>query len=164
MPTPIPAPDRHPARGTGIFDGPAMGLPAWDDTVAADWDPAELDDWHPAEADWGPAEAADWDPAELDDWDRAELDGWAPEDPAGEPLELAMPEPEASGPAAERRGPGCAERGSPAALKAGPRAGTGGDGGWFAAGGVADELLPGPRLAGFMADAGAIGLGQAHRQ
>ena len=151
MPTPIPTPDRLPARGTGIFDGQGMGLPAWEDTEAADWDPAE--------ADWDPAEA-DWDPAELDGWDRAELDGWEPGDPEAEPPELAMPEPEASGPEAERRGAGCAGRGSREALKAGTRAGTGGDGGWFAAGGVADELLPGPRLAGFMADAGAIGLGR----
>ena len=35
---------------------------------------------------------------------------------------------------------------------------TRGGGGWFATGGVADGLLPGPRLAGFMAGAGAIGL------
>ena len=71
-----------------------------------------------------------------------------------------MPEPEASGPDAERRGTGGAEGASREALKAGPRARTDGDGGWFAAGGVADDLPPGPRLAGFMADARAIGLGR----
>ena len=66
--------------------------------------------------------------------------------------------PEASEP--ERRGLGCAEAGSRKALKADPRDQTRGNGGWFAAGGVADELLPGPRLAGFIANARAIGLGR----
>ena len=36
----------------------------------------------------------------------------------------------------------------------------GGDAGWFAAGGAADGLPPGPVLAGFAADAWAIGLGR----
>jgi hypothetical protein len=75
--------------------------------------------------------AADWDSA---DWDPAELADWEPEDPEEEPPEPAMPEPETS----DLRG----------------------DGGWFSAGGVADKLRPGPRLAGFIADARAIGLGR----
>jgi hypothetical protein len=156
VPTPVTTPDRFPARGTGIFDDQPTGLP-----------------------DWACAEAADLDSAEPDDWDLADLADWDPEDPEGEPLELAMPDPEASDPKvldpkAERRGPGYAEGGSREALKAcpwgptrgdlGPTRGEGGptrgEGGWFAAGGVADELLPGPRLAGFMADARAIGLGR----
>ena len=31
----------------------------------------------------------------IPDWDLAELADWEPEDPEGEPLGLAMPEPEA---------------------------------------------------------------------
>ena len=75
-----------------------------------------------------------------------------------EALDLEALEPEAS--EAERRGLGCAEAGSRKALKADPRGQTRGNGGWFAAGGGADGLLPGPRLAGFLADARAIGLGR----
>ncbi len=142
MPTPMTAPDRLSAGGTRILDDQATGLP--------DWDCAEV-----ADRDW--AEPADWDLADLADW--------APEDPEGEPLELATPDPgasdpKASDPRAERRGLGYAEGGTRETLKARPLGPTRGDGGWFAAGGVADELLPGPRLAGFMADARAIGLGR----
>ncbi|MBO0816048.1 MAG: hypothetical protein J2P30_13025, partial [Actinobacteria bacterium] len=83
--------------------------------------------------DWpGPEEAepADWDPGDAD------LAGWDAEDPAP-----------------ERPGAGGRE-----VLKAGfwDRA-RGGDGG-FAAGGVADNVPPGPALAGFAADAWAAGL------
>jgi hypothetical protein len=73
---------------------------------------------------------ADWDPAEAPDWDPRELADWEPDDPDGEQ-------------------PGWAAS-----------ARTGGDGGWFSSGGIADDLLPGPRLAGFIADAEAIGLGR----
>jgi hypothetical protein len=149
VPAPITPPNHLPTRGAGILDGQAAGLPAWEDaeagwepSEASDLDPADLTDWEPA--DWDPGEPADWDPAELADWELA--------DPEDEPLELA------SGLEAERRGPGYAEGGSREALKPAPGSRTRGDGGWFAAGGVADDLLPGPRLAGFMADAGAIGL------
>ena len=91
-------PDSLPARGTGIVDDLATGLP---------------------------------------DWERVEQTDWA-----------------------ERRGLGRAEGASQEALKAGPWGQAHGDGGWFGTGGVADDLLPGPRLAEFMADAGAIGLGR----
>jgi hypothetical protein len=67
----------------------------------------------------------------LPDWESAEVD-WDPaEAPDWDPADLAERD------AADR-----------------------GDGGWFAAGGAADDLLPGPQLALFMADAGAIGLGR----
>ena len=170
MPTPITPPDRIPVPGTGIVDDQATEWSDWDDAEAADWDPAE---------------PADWDPAESADWDSAELGNWDPEDAEGGSLEPAMPGPETLDaepsdaepsdaepsdaessdaepldPDAERRGPGCAEDESREASKAAPRAQTSSDGGWFAAGGVADNLLPGPRLAEFMADAGAIGLGR----
>ncbi len=75
MPTPVTTPDRLPARGAGIFDDQAPGLP-----------------------DWDCAEAADRDSAEPADWDLADLADWEPEDPEGEPLELAMPDPEAPDP------------------------------------------------------------------
>ena len=117
MSTPRMTPDHLPARGTGSSDGPAAGLPEWEDAA----------DWEPESADWDPAELAAWDPAELADWDPE-----VPEDE--EPPEPAMPEPAAS------------DRGR--------------DGGRFSAGGVADNLVPGPRLAGFIADARAIGLGR----
>jgi len=172
MPAPMLTPDHLPTRGTGTFDGQAVGSPDWE-SAEADWDPVAAPDWDPAgpgdgpSADWDPTDSADWDPAELADWDLA--------DPEGEPLEPAMPGPEASDPdaldpeasvpeasvpAAERRGLGCAEGGSQEAPKPDSGARTRGDGGWFATGGVADDLLPGPRLAGFMANAGAIGLGR----
>ena len=79
---------------------------------------------------WEGAEAADRDSAE---WDPAEPVDWDPAESADwDPAELAGWEP-----------------GDPE-----------GDSGWFAAGGVADDLLPGPPLAGFMADARDIGLGR----
>ncbi len=200
MPAPVTTPDRLPAQGAGIFDDQATGLPDWDWAEAPDRDSAE---------------PADWDLADL-----ADLTDWEPEGPEGEPLESAMPDPqaldpqaldpqaldpqaldpqaldpqaldpqaldpqaldpqaldpqaldpqaldpqaldpEALDPQAERRGLGSAEGGSRDALKARPWGPARGDGGWFAAGGVADELLPGPRLAGFLADARAIGLGR----
>jgi uncharacterized protein DUF222 len=65
----------------------------------------------------------------------------------------------APNPGTDPGGPGDADGGQEA-LKAGAQAGTCGDGGWFAAGGVADDLRPGPVLAGFAADAWAIGLGR----
>src|SRR5215510_11462763 len=52
------------------------------------------------------------------------------------------------------------EAGSREALKAGRRDRAHGNGGGFAAGGVADAVPPGPALAGFAADAWAAGLGQ----
>ena len=69
---------------------------------------------------------------------------------------------------AERRGLGCAEGASREELNAGLWVQAHGDGGSFGTGGVADDLPPGPRLAEFMADVGAIGLGrltddEAHR-
>jgi len=51
------------------------------------------------------------------------------------------------------------EAGSRELLKAGRRDRAHGDGGGFAAGGVADAVPPGPALAGFAADAWAAGLG-----
>jgi hypothetical protein len=85
--------------------------------------------------DWEDAEAAGWEPADWDtaesaDWDPAQFADWEPESTEADPM----------GPV-----PGTRTRS---------------DGGWFAAGGVADNLPPGPRLAGFMADARAIGLGR----
>jgi hypothetical protein len=151
--TPITTPDRLPARGTGIVDDLATGLPDWERMEPPDWDPA----WT---AGWDTAEPTDWDSAEPTDWDPAELADRGPGDPEGELLELAGPDPEASEPEAERRSLGRAEGGSREALKAGPWGQAHGDGGWFATGGVADDLLPGPRLAGFIADAGAVGLGR----
>src|SRR5215468_4049640 len=52
------------------------------------------------------------------------------------------------------------EAGSRELLKAGRRDRAHGDGGGFAAGGVADAVPPGPALAGFAADAWAAGLGR----
>ena len=170
MTTPFTPAEHFPARGAGIFDDQATGLPDWDCGEPGDWDSPDPADWEPA----------DWDPAELADWE--------PEDPEGEPPKLATPYPEALVPGAldpgaldpeawdpealdagardlgasdqetERRSLACAEGGSRQALKAGPADQTRDNGGWFAAGGIADGLLPGPRLAGFMADAKAIGL------
>ena len=145
MPTPMTTPDRLPAGGTGIFDDQATGLLDWEGEEAGGWDSPDPADWDLA----GLAESED------------------PEEPE-EPLELAMPDPEAldleawepEASEAERRGLGCAEAGSRKALNADPRGQTRGNGGWFAAGGIADDLLPGPRLAGFIADARAIGLGR----
>jgi hypothetical protein len=124
-----------------------------------------LPDWEGAEAEWDPVEAPDWDPTELDDWDSAdrdpaELAGWEPEDLEEEPLGRVVPGPATSAPEAERRGLGHAEGGNRELLKPAPAARTRGNGGWFATGGVADDLLPGPQLAKFMADAGIIGLGR----
>ncbi len=149
MPTPMTTPDRLPAGGTGIFDDQATGL--------LDWEGEEAEDWVSLEPDWDLAGLADWEP----------------EDPAEEPPGLVMPEPEALDLEAldleasdlkasepDRRGLGCAEAGGRKALKAAPRDQARGNGGWFAAGGVADDLLPGPRLAGFIADARASGLGR----
>jgi hypothetical protein len=150
--TPATPPDHLSAGGTGSSDGQAAVLPDWED-AEADWDPAEAPDWDPADlAEWDAAKPADWDPAELSDWEPEDLD----EEPPGR----VMPEPAAAEPAAERRGLGYAGGESREALKPAPGAQTCGNGGWFAAGGVADDLLPGPQLARFMADARAIGLGR----
>ena len=150
MPSPMTPPDHFPRTGTGTFASQPAGLPDWEG-AEADWEPAGTPDWDPAElTGWEPA---DWDPAGPDAWDPAELADWELADPEGEPVELAVPGPEASGPEASRpEAPG----------KTADRWDTRnrGDGGWFAAGGVADDLPPGPRLAGFMADARAIGLGR----
>jgi hypothetical protein len=148
---PITARVRLPAAEPGIFDEQATGLPDWDG-----------------------AEAAGWNSAEGADWDLGDLAGWEPEGPAEGPPEPAVPDPawdaeawepeawdpEAWDPEAERHGVGCAEGRRQEALQAGPLRPAGGDGGWFAAGGVADGLPPGPRLAEFMTDARAIGLGR----
>lgn len=147
MTTPVTPPDHLSTGGTGSLAGPA-----WDG-VEADWDPPELPDW----------DAVDWDPPEPAGWDPAELADWEPEDPDGDALELEAPAPEAPDSEepdleSERRGPGYAEGGSREAVKPSPGARTRGDGGWFSSGGAADDLPPGPRLAGFMADARAIGL------
>jgi hypothetical protein len=159
MATHVTPPDHLPTGGTGIAGRQATGSPDWEG-AEADWDPGEAPDWDAAElADW---DAADWDPAELGGWDAG--------DPDGEALDLAVPEPEApdsegpgsEGPdlAAERRDHGYAEGRAAEGVEPAPGARTRGDGGWFSSGGVADDLAPGPRLAGFMADAGAIGLGR----
>ena len=100
-------------------------------------------------------EALDLEASDLEALDLEASDLEASDLEASEP---DASEPESSEP--ERRGLGCAEAGSRKALKADPRDQTRGNGGWFAAGGVADELLPGPRLAGFIANARAIGLGR----
>jgi hypothetical protein len=125
----VPAPTTPPDH----HPTPGAGIADGQATGLPAWEGAEAD-WDSAEApDWDTAdlvdwESADWDPAEPANWDPAELADWELADPEGEPLDSA---------------PGTRTRG---------------DGGWFATGGVADDLLPGPRLAGFMADAGAIGL------
>src|SRR5215472_6677602 len=168
------------ATGSPAWEGAEAD---WEPAEAPDWDPAHLTDWNPG--DWDPAEPADWDPAELAGWELVDLEGkpleLAASGPEASGLEAPGPGtpgpgtpgpgasgpgasgpgasgPCASGPGAERRGPGSTEGGSRAAPKPAPGARTRADGGWFATGGVADGLLPGPRLAGFMADAGAIGL------
>ena len=82
-------------------------------------------------ADW-----PGWESAEAADWDPA---GPADRHPAG-PSDRDPAEPEYQ--AAAR----------PASTR--------GDGGWFAAGGAAAALRPGPVLAGFAADAWSIGLGR----
>jgi len=114
---------------------PAVTVGILDD-LALDW---------PDQAD---AELADWDPedAELADWDPedAELTGWDPEDREDPASECA----EAAG----------FEAGGREVLKAGRCDRARGNGGGFAAGGVADHLPPGPVLAGFAADAWAAGL------
>ena len=150
--TPVTPPDHLSTGGSGSSDGQAAGLPAWEG-AEADWDPAEV-------PDWDPAELAEWDAAEPADWDPAGLAGCEPGDLEEEPLGSAMPGPAAAEPAAGRRGLGRAEGGSREAVKPAPAARARCNGGWFAAGGVADDLIPGPRLAQFMADAGAIGLGR----
>ena len=138
---------------------------------AADWDLAGLADWEPEDPEEEPPglampepEALDLEALETEALDLEALDLEASDLKASEreALETEASEPEASDLASEpeRRGLGCAEAGSRKALKADPRDQTRGNGGWFAAGGVADELLPGPRLAGFIADAWAIGLGR----
>ncbi len=93
-------------------------------------------DW----SEWEDMEPADWDPADPAPWGPEDLDA---EDPDAD-------YPEADDP--ETVGPG--------ALRAGSRAQAHGDGGWFAAGGAADGLRPGPALARLAADAWAIGLGR----
>jgi hypothetical protein len=105
------------------------------DDLAQDWPElagAELDDWEPTDAD-----LADWEPADADlaDWEPADADlaDWEPAD--------AVP-----------------EAGGREVLKAGHWDRARGDGGGFAAGGVADAVPPGPVLAGFAADAWAAGL------
>ena len=138
---------------------------------AADWDLAGLADWEPEDPEEEPPglampepEALDLEALETEALDLEALDLEASDLKASEreALETEASEPEASDLASEpeRRGLGCAEAGSRKALKADPRDQTRGNGGWFAAGGVADQLLPGPRLAGFIADAWAIGLGR----
>jgi hypothetical protein len=154
--TPVTPPDHLSTGGTGSFDGQAAVVPDWEG-AEADWDPVEAPDWDPAElAGW---DAPDWDAVDSADWDPAELADWEPEGPEEVPAGRAVPEPASSDPQAEHRGLGHAEGGSREAPKPAPGAQTHG-GGWFAAGGVADDLLPGPQLARFMADAGAIGLGR----
>ncbi len=83
---------------------------------------------------------ADWDPAEL-------ADGGTAEDPEEDPRTRRTRTTGGRG----ATGPGVPEP-ETSDLR--------GDGSWFAAGGVADKLRPGPRLAGFIADARAIGLGR----
>ena len=95
-------------------------------------DPEMLDDLVPDWPDLEDAVLADWEPGD------AELADWDPEDPAPE-------RPEAGG---------------REVLKAGRWDRARGDGGGFAAGGVADRLPPGSVLAGFAADAWAAGLGR----
>jgi len=95
------------------------------------FDPEMLDDLVPDWPDLEDAVLADREPGD------AELADWDPEDPAPE-------RPEAGG---------------REVLKAGRWDRTRGDGGGFAAGGVADRLPPGSVLAGFAADAWA-GLGR----
>lgn len=179
MPTPLTPPEHLPSRGTGNFYGQATGLPDgegpdregidtadWGPAESADWNPAELTDWdsvdwEPVEpTGWEPVELADWNPAEQADWDPAELADWEPGDPEEEPGTSAMPEPGAPGRGANRTDAGRARERSREAPKPASRARARGDGGWFAAGGIADDLPPGPRLAEFMADARAIGLGR----
>jgi hypothetical protein len=82
--------------------------------------------------------ARDW--SELTD---AEVADWEPTDPDLDP-DAAQEPPEAEG---------------REVLKSGRWDRARGDGGGFAAGGVADHLPPGPVLAGFAADAWAAGLG-----
>ena len=93
---------------------------------------------------WEGAEPTDSAQAEPTDSDAAEPTDCGPTEPAdcspAEPTETEPAEP------ADR------DRAEPAR----PR----GDGGWFAVGGVADGLRPGPALAGFAADAWSIGLGR----
>ena len=159
MPTPMTTPDHLPAGGTGIFDDQTTGLLDWEGEEAGDWD-------SPEPADWDLAGLADWEPEDpeqplelaMPELEALDLETWEPEALDAEAAEAEASDLEAS--EAERRGLGCAEAGSWKALNADPRGQTRGNGGGFAAGGVADDLLPGPRLAGFIADARAIGLGR----
>jgi hypothetical protein len=159
---PITTRVRLPAAETGIFDGQATGLPdrdgaeaaGWNSAEGADWDLGDLADWEPEDPAEGPPEPAAPDP---EAWD---AEAWDPEAWDPEAWDPEAWDPEAWDPEAERHGVGCAEGRRREALQAGPLRPADGDGGWFAAGGVADGLLPGPRLAEFMTDARAIGLGR----
>ena len=93
---------------------------------------------------WEGAEPTDSAQAEPTDSDAAEPTDCGPTEPAdcspAEPTETEPAEPADWDPA------------EPARARS--------DGGWFAVGGVADGLRPGPALAGFAADAWSIGLGR----
>jgi hypothetical protein len=132
--------------------GRAQGASLADDRTALDAAPAtEAVDWDPVDPDDGdPLDLADWELAEPPDWDAADLADLEPPDPY---WELEQP---ARSPEAERR----AAARSREAPNDGARHRSGGEGGWFAAGGAADDLPPGPVLAGFAADTWAIGLGR----
>jgi len=120
--------DRRPAVTVEMLDDLALDWPEPADAELTDWvtEDAELADWAPEDA-----VLADWDPEDR-------------EDPASE----------CAG-AADREARGREVRGREV-LKAGHWDRARGDGGGFAAGGVADRLPPGPVLAGFAADASAL--------
>ena len=106
------------------------------------------------------------DPGRVAAWPDAELaevaawladDRWLDED-SGPPAGYVVEDPEQDGP-----GPGGPESEGPAPVevwKAGRWDRSRGDGGGFAAGGMADYLPPGPVLAGLAGDAWQAGLGR----
>ena len=132
MPVTATTPDRLPAVTVEMPDDLAPGWPAQAAAELAGWEPddAELAGREPDDAELAGREPDD---AELADWDPEDH-----EDPGSE----------------------CPEAAGREVLKAGRWDRARGDGGGFAAGGVADHLPPGPVLAGFAADACAAGLGR----
>ena len=90
----------------------------------------------------------------------AELSGLAPDPLAGPPEGALGWLADLPGPLLDEYVRATTEPAGPEPIKAGRWSRTAGDGGGFAAGGMADHLPPGPVLAGLTADRHAAGLGR----
>src|SRR5215469_15660943 len=142
MPAATPASGRLP----GTANPPPPGRPQPSAACPAE-DPWLADDAWLAEDPWPPGDP--W----LDGQPWLDGEAWLDGDPQWGDDPLWGDDPEQASPGAGPAAP-------PEIFKAGRWDRSGGDGGGFAAGGVADRLAPGPVLAGLAADLWAAGLGR----